>query len=173
MRYYYFDASVLVKAYLWETGTADVHRLLRDAWAAPPRTHVVTSSLAFVEVASAVSRRERAGEITAEEANAIRERLRNDFEAALIPYTVVKPRRVVVNRAAALTRDHHLRALDAIHLATGIGFRRETPPEAAFHFASADRRLNAAAVSEAFVVFDPRSPVPPGTDGLVAPPVQR
>ena len=28
MRYYYFDASVLVKAYLWEVGTADVRAVL-------------------------------------------------------------------------------------------------------------------------------------------------
>ncbi|HEX8358542.1 MAG TPA: type II toxin-antitoxin system VapC family toxin [Longimicrobium sp.] len=169
MRYYYFDASVLVKAYLWETGPDDVRQVLRDTRAAPPRAHVATSSLAFVEVASAVSRRDRAGEISHEEANGIRDRLRNDFESALVPYSLVKPRQVVLGRAAALTRAHRLRALDALHLATGIGFRSETPAEASFHFASADRRLSIAALSESFDVFDPQSPVPPGTGSPVAP----
>jgi predicted nucleic acid-binding protein len=169
LRYYYFDASVLVKAYLWEMGTDDVRQVLRDTRAAPPRAHVATSSLAFVEVASAIARRERAGGITEEESNGIRDRLRLDFEAALVPYTLLKPRQVVLGRAAALTRAHRLRALDALHLATGIGFRSETPPGSSFHFASADRRLNVAALSEAFDVFDPRSPVPPGTGSAVAP----
>jgi predicted nucleic acid-binding protein len=80
-----------------------------------------------------------------------------DFEAALLPYTLVKPRKDIVSRAAALTRAHELRALDALHLATGMRLRRETPPGATFHFASADRRLSVAAALEAFDVFDPRS----------------
>jgi predicted nucleic acid-binding protein len=36
LRYYYFDASVLVKAYLWETGTDDVREVLNESRAAPP-----------------------------------------------------------------------------------------------------------------------------------------
>jgi predicted nucleic acid-binding protein len=110
LRYYYFDASVLVKAYLWETGTDDVREVLNESRAAPPRARVVTSSLAFAEVASAVSRRARAGKITRAEANAIWQRLGWDFEAALLPYTLVKPRKDIVSRAAALTRAHELRA---------------------------------------------------------------
>jgi predicted nucleic acid-binding protein len=169
LRYYYFDASVLVKAYLWETGTNDVRQVLHDTRTAPPRALVVTSTLAHAEVASAVSRRERAGEITKEEANGIWERLRVDFEAALLPYMMVKPRQAVVSHAAALTRAHRLRALDALHLATGIDLRREAPPGTSFHFASADRRLSVAALSESFDLFDPRSPVPAGTGSPVAP----
>jgi predicted nucleic acid-binding protein len=169
VRYYYFDASVLVKAYFWEVGTEDVRQVLHDTRAEPPRAQVVTSRLAFVEVASAVSRRERAGELTAQEANEIWVRLRNDFGATLLPYVVLEPRPGVAARAAALTRVHHLRALDALHLATGIGLRRRAPRGVSLHFASSDRRLNAAAAQENFEVFDPQSPVPPGTGSPVAP----
>ena len=62
-----------------------------------------------------------------------------------------------------------LRAIDAIHLATGMEARRNVPSGVSFRFASADRRLNAAAVSELFDVFDPRSPIPPGASTPVVP----
>lgn len=38
--YYYFDASVLVKAYLWEAGTDEVRRVVRDARADPPLARI-------------------------------------------------------------------------------------------------------------------------------------
>ena len=169
MRYYYFDASVLVKAYIWEVGTEDVRQVLETMRTVPPQTRIVTSRLAFLEVASAISRRRAAGEFTEEQANEIRERLRDDFGNDLLPFTVVESRPGLVNRAAELTREHRLRALDALHLATGIAARRRAPPGASFRFASADRRLNAAALAEFLDVFDPRSPIPPGASTPLAP----
>lgn len=169
MDLYYFDASVLVKAYFWEVGTDDVRQVLREVRAAPPRMQVATSSIAFAEAASAVARRRFARQLTEDEADEIWNRLLMDFAGPELPYHLVEPRLDVVGRAAELARRHRLRALDAIHLATGIAARRRAPSGASFHFASSDRRLTAAAVSEAFDVFDPRSPVPPGTGSPVAP----
>lgn len=169
MRYYYFDASVLVKAYVWEAGTEDVRQVLDDMRAAPRLTRVVTSSFALVEVASAVARRTFAGELMSEQADDIHDRLQQHFGAADFPLTVVEPRRSVVTRAAEVTRVHRLRALDALHLATGIGVRRRIRPGDSFRFGSADHRLSAAAASELFDVFDPRSPIPPGTSTPIAP----
>ena len=168
MDYYYFDASVLVKAYLWEVGTEDVRQVLRGVRAAPPRLRVATSSVAFAEAASAVSRRSFARELTENEADEIWNRLVDDFGGPELPYLLLEPRLDVVGRAAELARRHRLRALDAIHLATGLVARQEASG-GTFRFASADKRLNAAALSEAFDVFDPRSPVPPGTGSAVAP----
>lgn len=165
MKYYYFDASVLVKAYLWEVGTEDVREVLRDVRNAPPSSTVVTSSIAFVEAVSAVSRRAFVGEITADQAAGVWQRLLSDFGE----YTVVEPRLAVLQDAAALTRRHRLRALDAIHLATGLTVRADVPAGADFRFASADRRLNVAATAELFDVFNPDSPVPPGTSTPVTP----
>ncbi|HEX8672135.1 MAG TPA: type II toxin-antitoxin system VapC family toxin [Longimicrobium sp.] len=165
MKYYYFDASVLVKAYLWEVGTEDVREVLRDVRTAPPSSTVVTSSIAFVEAVSAVSRRAFAGEITADEAKDVWQRLLSDFGE----YTVVEPELALLQGAAGLTRRHRLRALDAIHLATGLTVRADIPVGADFRFASTDRRLNVAATAELFDVFNPDSPVPPGTSTPVTP----
>lgn len=165
MKYYYFDASVLVKGYLWEEGSEDVRSVLRAVGAAPPEARVVTSSLAFVEAVSAVSRRTFKGEITEEQAEDIRRRLLTHFAV----YHVLEPKPRLVKRAAELTRRHRLRAIDAIHLATGLAARHRVPAWADFQFASADRRLNVAATAELFDVFNPNSPVPPGTSTPVTP----
>lgn len=165
MKYYYFDASVLVKAYLWEEGTEDVRQVIRDLSAHPTVVRVVTSRLAFVEAISAVSRRTFTGEITEDQAEEVWNRLVADFAG----YDVLEPKPRLVERAAELTRRHRLRALDAIHLATGLTVRADVPAGADFRFASADRRLNVAATAELFDVFNPSTPVPPGTSTLVTP----
>jgi predicted nucleic acid-binding protein len=165
VKYYYFDASVLVKGYLWEDGSEDVRSVLRAVRAAPPAARVVTSSLVFVEAVSAVSRRTFKGEITEEQADEVRKRLLTHFAV----YHVLQPKLGLVERAAELTRRHRLRALDAIHLATGLAARRRAPAWAEFQFGSADRRLNVAATAELFDVFNPSTPVPPGTSTPVTP----
>jgi hypothetical protein len=53
--YYYFDASVLVKAYVWEIGTEDVRPVLRDARVQGARARVIASRIVYVEAMSAVS----------------------------------------------------------------------------------------------------------------------
>lgn len=169
MSYHYFDASVLVKAYLWETGTEDVRRVLGDARTDPEQTQVATSRLTFAEAMSAVARREFAGEMSRGEADEVWRRLRTDFHGPRSRFVVLEPEASLVRSAAVLVRRHRLRAIDAIHLATGIEARRGVPRGMGFRFASADRRLNAAAVSELFDVFDPQSPLPPGTSTPVAP----
>ncbi len=165
MKYYYFDASVLVKGYLWEEGSEDVCTVLRAVRAAPPEARVVTSSLAFVEAVSAVSRRTFKGEITEEQADDVRKRLLAHFAV----YHVLEPKLGLVKGAAELTRRHRLRAIDAIHLASGLAARRQAPVWANFQFGSADRRLNVAATAEQFDVFNPSTPVPPGTSTPVTP----
>jgi predicted nucleic acid-binding protein len=165
VKYYYFDASVLVKGYLWEEGSEDVRTVLRGVRSAPPEARVVTSSLAFVEAVSAVSRRTFKGEITGEQADAVRRRLLVHFAV----YHVLEPKLGLVKSAADLTRRYRLRAIDAIHLATGLAARRQAPASVNFRFGSADRRLNVAATAELFDVFNPSTPVPPGTSTPVTP----
>ncbi|HLM67495.1 MAG TPA: type II toxin-antitoxin system VapC family toxin [Longimicrobium sp.] len=171
MDYYYLDASVLVKAYVWEVGTVDVLRVLRDARATAARARVITSRIAFTEAMSAVSRREAAGELTRADANVLEARLRADFTGPVLPYVVLDSGRSLVHHAADLTRRHRLRALDAIHLATSMAARFNAPAGMNFHFGSADRRLNAAAVREGLTIFDPQAVIPTGTGTPIAPPV--
>jgi predicted nucleic acid-binding protein len=165
VKYYYFDASVMVKAYLWEEGTEDVRQVIRDLSSKPAVARVVTSRLAFVETAAAVSRRTFDGEITEEQAEEVWNRLVADFAG----YDVLEPKPQLVRLAAELTRRHRLRALDAVHLATGLAVRADVPPGARFRFVSADQRLNVAATAELFDVFNPSTPIPPGTSTPVTP----
>jgi predicted nucleic acid-binding protein len=169
--YYYLDASVLVKAYVWEVGTEDVRHVLHAARANPARARVITSRIAFAEAMSAVSRREAAGELTRSEASLLETRLRADFTGPVLPYVVLDAGRALVHDAADLTRRHRLRALDAIHLATGLAVRFNAPAGVNFHFGSADRRLNAAATNESLAVFDPQTVIPGGVSTPIAPPV--
>jgi predicted nucleic acid-binding protein len=169
--FYYFDASVLVKAYIWEVGTEDVREVLRDVRTAPARARVITSRISYAEAMSAVSRREFAGQLTSSEATEIANRLHADFAGPVQSYVVVDPGRALVHHAADLARQHRLRALDSIHLATGLATRFNTRQGIHFHFGSADQRLNQAASNEGLNIFNPQAPVPAGILSLVAPPV--
>jgi hypothetical protein len=120
---------------------------------------------------SAVTRREAAGKLTASEAAQIENRLRADFIGPVLPYVILDPGRPMVHHAADVTRQHRLRALDAIHLASALAVRFNTPSGISFHFGSADQRLNAAATNESLSVFNPQAPIPPGVVTAVAPPI--
>ncbi|MBW3570220.1 MAG: type II toxin-antitoxin system VapC family toxin [Gemmatimonadetes bacterium] len=170
MDFYYFDTSVLAKAYIWEVGTEDVRKVLGQLRAAPARARIITSRVAFAEAMSAVSRREYAGELTPREATEIATRLQGDFAGPVLPYVVIDAGSAIVHHAADLARQHRLRALDAIHLATGLAARFNTRGGIGFHFGSADQRLNRAAVSEGLAIFNPQSPLPSGILTRVAPP---
>jgi predicted nucleic acid-binding protein len=169
--FYYFDASVLVKAYIWEVGTEDVRQVLRDARAAVPSARIMTSRIAFAEAMSAVARRESARQLTPTEAVEIARRLQADFAGPVAPFVVFDAGRSVIHYAANIARQHRLRALDAIHLATALSVRFNMPSRFGFQFGSADKRLNVAAGHEGLSIFNPQSPIPTGIVGSVVPPV--
>lgn len=171
MDFYYFDASALVKAYVWEIGTEDVRQVLREARAATPSARILTSRIAYAEAMSAVSRRESAHQLTPREASEVAHRLQADFAGPVLPYVVLDASPAVIHYAAGIARQHRLRALDAIHLATALAARFNTPSRINFHIASADQRLNQAATHEGLSIFNPQAPIPTGIVGSVAPPV--
>lgn len=170
MDFYYFDASALVKAYIWEVGTEDVRQVLREARAAIPTARILTSRIAYAEIMSAVSRRESAHQLTPKEAAEVAHRLQVDFAGPVLPYVVLDATRAVIHYAAGIARQHRLRALDAIHLATALAARFNTPSRISFHLASADQRLNHAASGEGLSIFNPQAPIPAGIIGSIAPP---
>jgi predicted nucleic acid-binding protein len=169
--FYYFDASVLVKGYIWEIGTEDVRQVLREARSATPSARIITSRIAYAEAMSAVSRREAARHLTPREATEIANRLQADFGGPVLPFLVLDPGPAIVHHAADLARQHRLRALDAIHLATALAARFNTPRRISFQFGSADQRLNLAARNESLAVFNPQAPIPAGLVSSVTPPV--
>jgi predicted nucleic acid-binding protein len=169
--FYYFDASVLVKAYIWEVGTEDVRQVLRAARSATPTARIFTSRIAYAEAMSAVSRREAALQLTSREAAEIARQLQADYTGPVAPFVVFDPGRSVIHYAAKLARQHRLRALDAIHLATALSVRFNMPSRFSFQFGSADKRLNVAAGYEGLSIFNPQSAIPTGIVGSVVPPL--
>jgi len=105
----YFDTSVLVKTYIQEPGSARVRALLEAH-------KFVSSSIAPIELHSAVQRRYRQGEITKQHYTAILTRVKQDRDF----WQLVEPVPQVLARAEELVAAYNVRTLDAIHLSSAI-----------------------------------------------------
>jgi predicted nucleic acid-binding protein len=152
----YFDSSALVKRYVREAGTREVRALLGDG------RRAVTSRVAFAEIAAAVARRARAGDLAAAARGGVLGQLERDFEV----FDVIDATAEVVAGVPALVRRHPLRGFDAVHLASCLllcGGRPGSIP-----FVCADASLAAAARACGLEVLVPCSgprsahgPLPP------------
>jgi hypothetical protein len=133
---YFLDASALVKRYVKEAGTEQIRRLLRG------RAALGASILSSVEVASALARRARAGDLPQSAAKSHGRRAASD----LAEMHVIAASREVLKITVELIWRHPLRAYDAIQLASAIRLSRETG--LAVTFVCGDGRLAAAAKGE-------------------------
>jgi uncharacterized protein len=144
---YFLDTSSVVKRYVQETGTAWVQAL-----AAPAAGHLLfVVRLTLVEMVAAVTRRERGGHISAQDAATALTDFQYDFAHQ---YFIVEVSAALVNQAAALARTHGLRGYDAVQLAAAVEVRSQAP---SLTLLSADAGLNAAAAVEGLVADDPNS----------------
>ena len=109
----YFDASALVKRYVRESGAVSIRRLLNAGPAAASR-------LSEVEVASALVRRAREGAFSVAERDRALASLADDFAALII---VEFTPEITANARGLLLR-HHLRASDAVQLASCLALQR-------------------------------------------------
>lgn len=89
---YFFDASALVKRYVQENGSDWIRRLLVEQ---QPRVFI--STLSGAEVASALMRKQRAGELAAEGWGRAMAVFRRDFTH---DYIYIPPELPVITRAA-------------------------------------------------------------------------
>jgi predicted nucleic acid-binding protein len=105
----YFDTSVLVKRYVEEAGSIDAAPLFRQF-------QVVSSALATVEILSALFRRRAAGELTPSHVTSTLTRIQSER----VSWRLIQIDTLVLGRAEALVRDHTLRTLDAIHVASAL-----------------------------------------------------
>jgi predicted nucleic acid-binding protein len=145
----YFDASALAKLYLAETGSAWVRSL-------PGTNQVVISTIVIVEVATALRRRSREGELSPAEARTLFVTLLDDVSR----FDVVDASSDLLRTAAARSFDVlsvPLRALDAIHLAAArqsfiLSRRAESD---GFVVVASDKRLIAAARAAGLRVENP------------------
>ncbi|MCC7077134.1 MAG: type II toxin-antitoxin system VapC family toxin [Acidimicrobiia bacterium] len=135
------DSSALVKLYADEPGYRDVRRI----------PVLVISVLARVEVPSAISRKHRIGEISADVAAV----LIADFEADYYGtdseagrFSAVQVDDSLLAGGALLSSVHGLRAHDAVQLASALAAREAEP--GCTSFVAFDAQLRAAAALQGF-----------------------
>lgn len=157
----YLDTSALVKLYAEEPGRGEVQSSVQGARV------VAVSEIGYVEARSALARKEREGAFSTDEHDAAVERLRRDFREVYLPRPVTGE---VIARAGDLTREHALRAYDAVHLATALILREE-----ARELAKTARRMEASSSQEgedprvSMMAFDASLAEAADTEGLAHP----
>ena len=137
------DSSVIVKLYVPEAGHEQVRELEQP---------LVISGLANVEVAGALWRKQRLGELeTADAALLVRAFLADCAEPGdASPFVTVAVLPAILRHATRLVALHPLRAYDAVQLASALVCEQALGEPLAF--AAADRVLNAAAAAEGLVL---------------------
>lgn len=128
----YLDSSVLVKRYVKEAGSIEAAKVMG-------RHRVATSSLAGLEISSALVR--RGADLEPQDLHDSLRALRADEGRWL----VVDVTPSVAERARQVIEESRLRCLDAIHVASAITLERETGMR--LLFVTADRPQQKAATS--------------------------
>ncbi len=143
----YLDTSALVKLYIDEEGSARVRRERATA------TEIATSTLTIPEFGSAIARRLRARDLTAQHARQALEWFSRDMERlALVTLTTE-----VARTALVLVERHDLRGGDAVQLAAALFLARRHDAPETLVLAAADVRLVRAADAEGMAVIDVRN----------------
>ena len=147
MAAFFLDTSTVLKRYVQETGTAWVQAL-----AAPTVRHsLFVVRITLAETVAAITRRERGGSITPQDAATAVADFQLDFARQ---YRVVEVSAGLVAQAATLARRHALRGYDAVQLAAALEIHATDP---SLTLLSADAELNTAATAEGLTVDDPNS----------------
>lgn len=128
----YFDSSAVLKRYLQEHGAIRARRLMR-------RYSTVSSVLTPLEVLSAMTRRQAAGEMDKTALELARENLKDDAKS----WELIPVEELLLQRAETVILRSRLKTVDAVHLASALsveGHRSQHLP-----FITADQRQAAAA----------------------------
>lgn len=150
MATFFCDTSALVKRYVSESGsvwlTAAIHPNLNQ--------RIYIAQITVVEMVSAITRREKGGSTTHQEAVAALNQFEQDWKTEI---TIVDLSANLVGAAVALARKYALRGYDAVQLATALEVHNERMALGLSTLAllSADTELNSAAVSEGLAVDNP------------------
>jgi len=120
--------------------------------AAPTAGHsLIVVRITLAETVAAVTRRERGGSITPQDAATAVADFQLDFARQ---YIIVEVSAGLVAQAATLARRHALRGYDAVQLAAALEIHANDP---SLTLLSADLELNTAAIAEGLTVDDPNS----------------
>jgi predicted nucleic acid-binding protein len=133
MAWIYLDTSALVKRYIREPRSAQVRALLR-------RHDFVSSAITPVEIASALHRRRREGDLSEENFAALTHRVRQDR----LQWELVEVSSVVLDRAEELLQGvTPIRTVDAIQVASVLVL--QSAARMPISFVTADVRQREAA----------------------------
>lgn len=147
---YLLDASAVVKRYAPERGSRWIKGLIEN-----PENSVTIVQICIVEVAAALARKVRTGQISRDSCQQALTRFLADVDRG--DYEIAKIDDEVVSFAVDLTQSHPLRSYDAVHLAAALVLNRalveaELPP---LTFVAADDVLCEAAGKEKLLVENP------------------
>jgi uncharacterized protein len=147
---YFLDSSALLKRYVPEIGSA----LVQSITDPQNQNRLFVAHVTWVEVCSAVARRQREGSVSDVHANQILMAFRVHWDAQYFTAAIDE---TIIELAGQLVKKHPLRAYDAVQLAAALSIRNEIklPSGAAFHFLTADDRLLAIAQAENLLVDNP------------------
>jgi hypothetical protein len=149
---YFLDSSALVKRYVPETGSAWVQALADVATG----NLLIIARITWVEVLSALARRQRDGSLSAPDVDLIIQRFRFDLNNQ---YQVVELDRALAESAGQLINQYPLRAYDAIQLASVLRIQPTfaTATSTSLVFLTADDRLLTIAQAAGLVTDNPNN----------------
>lgn len=141
VRLAYIDSSVLVKHYVEnEEGSSLASQYIES-------NRVYTSSIARIEVLSALSRKYQSGEISLEALSTIKNNFLKDCKRT----GFVELENEIVEESQGLVFRVSIKTLDAIHLASAIILKRIV--DISYPFLTSDKQLASAAEKEGFEVI--------------------
>lgn len=149
---YFLDTSALVKRYISETGSIWVKAITDPA----RENDLAIAQITWVEVISALSRRQREGSLSSDDFDSVFQDFRNDFDTQ---YRVIEVDQMLIQSAGQLVIQYPLRAYDAVQLAAALRVQSmfSQMPDIQLIFLSADNRLLNIAQSEGLVTDNPNN----------------
>jgi predicted nucleic acid-binding protein len=140
---YFLDSSALVKRYVAETGSTWIQTIT----ATQANNQLIITRITWVEVLSALARRQREGGLSSINVDKAVQAFRYDLD---MQYQIVELDRSLAETAGQLVRKHVLRAYDAVQLAAALRVQSALPTTkaSALTFVTADTRLITAAQAE-------------------------
>jgi predicted nucleic acid-binding protein len=155
MATYYFDSSGIVKYYISERGSQWVTGII-DAQTkeGKRRYHIAIAQIGIVEVAAAIAKRQRMGQISKRKQETTFGLFSKHHRER---YTVLRAEDITIELATELTQHHPLRAYDAVQLATALLLNRRLLADklSPLTFVSADDVLCQAALAEGLPAENP------------------
>lgn len=147
MSLYFLDSSSLVKRYVVEAGTPWIQSIT----SLETKNQLIITRITWVEVLSALARRQREGSLSADKVDKIVQALRYDLDTQ---YQIVELDRALAETAGELVRRHVLRAYDAVQLAAALRVQAALT-STKVSFVTADKRLNTSAEAEGLMTDNP------------------